>query len=213
MPTHCTALPFHTQHKLLWGPVAWEACPSFAGERGALANPCFAEDFYFLCWCKRSEPRARVCPRRYYRCDRNLVWNAGALHYSDEVVLIKGLTPMPDGQSELKNRVSAVNYIGKGTYTDCAIKRGIEELLIGSGSGAAPGRAAWGWCGSGGWRVGASRLGHPCALCRAVPGLGKEVIAWAHGGGSLLQLCWDEARPDHRLGHCLGPVSPGVPTS
>lgn len=147
MPTHCPALPFHTRDKLLWGPVlcfAWEACPSFAGEQGALANPCFAEDLHFLCWCKRSEPRARVCPRRYYRCDRNLVWNAGALHYSDEVVLIKGLTPMPDGQSELKNRVSAVNYIGKGTYTDCAIKRGIEELLIGSGSGAAPGRAGWG---------------------------------------------------------------------
>uniref|UniRef100_A0A8C0FKB4 Collagen alpha-1(VI) chain n=1 Tax=Bubo bubo TaxID=30461 RepID=A0A8C0FKB4_BUBBB len=70
---------------------------------------------------------------RYYRCDRNLVWNAGALHYSDEVVLIKSLTSMPSGRNELKNRVSAVNYIGKGTYTDCAIKRGIEELLI-SGS-------------------------------------------------------------------------------
>uniref|UniRef100_A0A8B9Z626 Collagen alpha-1(VI) chain n=1 Tax=Buteo japonicus TaxID=224669 RepID=A0A8B9Z626_9AVES len=70
---------------------------------------------------------------RYYRCDRNLVWNAGALHYSDEVVLIKSLTPMPSGRNELKNRVSDVNYIGKGTYTDCAIKRGIEELLI-SGS-------------------------------------------------------------------------------
>ncbi|KFZ62872.1 Collagen alpha-1(VI) chain, partial [Podiceps cristatus] len=70
---------------------------------------------------------------RYYRCDRNLVWNAGALHYSDEVVLIKSLTSMPSGRDELKNRVSAVNYIGKGTYTDCAIKRGIEELLI-SGS-------------------------------------------------------------------------------
>uniref|UniRef100_A0A8C3JSM5 Collagen alpha-1(VI) chain n=1 Tax=Calidris pygmaea TaxID=425635 RepID=A0A8C3JSM5_9CHAR len=68
---------------------------------------------------------------RYYRCDRNLVWNAGALHYSDEVVLIQSLTAMPSGRNELKNRVSAVNYIGKGTYTDCAIKRGIEELLIG----------------------------------------------------------------------------------
>ncbi|KAM6268746.1 collagen alpha-1(VI) chain [Porphyrio hochstetteri] len=68
---------------------------------------------------------------RYYRCDRNLVWNAGALHYSDEVVLIKSLTAMPSGRNELKNRVSDVNYIGKGTYTDCAIKRGIEELLIG----------------------------------------------------------------------------------
>uniref|UniRef100_A0A452HDY0 Collagen alpha-1(VI) chain n=1 Tax=Gopherus agassizii TaxID=38772 RepID=A0A452HDY0_9SAUR len=67
---------------------------------------------------------------RYYRCDRNLVWNAGALHYSDEVVLIKGLDRMPAGRDDLKRRVSAVDYIGKGTYTDCAIKRGIEELLI-----------------------------------------------------------------------------------
>lgn len=100
-----------------------------------------------------------MCPCRYYRCDRNLVWNAGALHYSDEVVLIKSLTPMPSGQNELKNRVSAVNYIGKGTYTDCAIKRGIEELLIGSGSKAAVGTEEWGWCGSGGWGVGASVLG------------------------------------------------------
>uniref|UniRef100_F6WIX5 Collagen alpha-1(VI) chain n=1 Tax=Ornithorhynchus anatinus TaxID=9258 RepID=F6WIX5_ORNAN len=68
---------------------------------------------------------------RYYRCDRNLVWNAGALHYSDSVELIQGLTRMPSGQKNLKDRVEAVQYIGKGTHTDCAIKRGIEELLIG----------------------------------------------------------------------------------
>lgn len=84
---------------------------------------------------------------------------------------------MPSGQSELKNRVSSVNYIGKGTYTDCAIKRGIEELLIGSGGEAAAGTVVWGWCGSGQWRVGASGLGHPCALCRAVPRLEKEITA------------------------------------
>ncbi|XP_058040904.1 collagen alpha-1(VI) chain [Ahaetulla prasina] len=68
---------------------------------------------------------------RYYRCDRNLVWNAGALHYSDEVELIKKLTRMPSGRADLKNRVSSVESIGKGTYTDCAIKAGLEELLIG----------------------------------------------------------------------------------
>ncbi|XP_038605172.1 collagen alpha-1(VI) chain [Tachyglossus aculeatus] len=68
---------------------------------------------------------------RYYRCDRNLVWNAGALHYSDSVELIQGLTRMPDGQNNLKDKVQAIQYIGKGTHTDCAIKRGIEELLIG----------------------------------------------------------------------------------
>ncbi|XP_074045997.1 collagen alpha-1(VI) chain [Macrotis lagotis] len=68
---------------------------------------------------------------RYYRCDRNLVWNAGALHYSDAVEVIQGLSRMPNEKDGLKSRVSAVNYIGKGTHTDCAIKKGIEELLIG----------------------------------------------------------------------------------
>lgn len=69
--------------------------------------------------------------RRYYRCDRNLVWNAGALHYSDEVELIRGLTRMPAGRDALKASVDAVKYFGKGTYTDCAIKKGLEELLVG----------------------------------------------------------------------------------
>nr|Q801S8.1 RecName: Full=Collagen alpha-1(VI) chain; Flags: Precursor [Xenopus laevis]AAH47255.1 Col6a1 protein [Xenopus laevis] len=65
---------------------------------------------------------------RYYRCDRNLVWNAGALHYSDEVILINSLTR---DMKTLRDNVETVEYIGKGTHTDCAIKRGIEEVLIG----------------------------------------------------------------------------------
>ncbi|XP_063789352.1 collagen alpha-1(VI) chain [Pseudophryne corroboree] len=68
---------------------------------------------------------------RYYRCDRNLAWNAGALHYSDEVKLIKSLTNLPQGRDALKKEVDNVEYIGKGTHTDCAIKRGIEEIMIG----------------------------------------------------------------------------------
>ncbi|XP_063286128.1 collagen alpha-1(VI) chain [Pelobates fuscus] len=68
---------------------------------------------------------------RYYRCDRNLVWNAGALHYSDEVILIRGLTPLPNEKDALKESVKKVEYIGKGTHTDCAIKRGLEEILVG----------------------------------------------------------------------------------
>lgn len=72
-----------------------------------------------------------ACGLRYYRCDRNLVWNAGALHYSDEVEIISPLRPMPSDRDALKARVDAVKYFGKGTYTDCAIKKGLEELLVG----------------------------------------------------------------------------------
>ncbi|CAJ0955039.1 unnamed protein product [Ranitomeya imitator] len=68
---------------------------------------------------------------RYYRCDRHLVWNAGALHYSDEVILISPLLSLAKDRDTLKARVDKVEYIGKGTHTDCAIKRGIEEVLIG----------------------------------------------------------------------------------
>ncbi|KAJ6665315.1 hypothetical protein lerEdw1_004364 [Lerista edwardsae] len=68
---------------------------------------------------------------RYYRCDRNLVWNAGALHYSDRPEVIRGLTRMPSGRDDLKRSISGVDSIRKGTYTDCAIKNGIEELLVG----------------------------------------------------------------------------------
>ncbi|XP_044159386.1 collagen alpha-1(VI) chain [Bufo gargarizans] len=68
---------------------------------------------------------------RYYRCDRNLVWNAGALHYSDEIILISSLLNLEKDRDTLKSRVDTVEYIGKGTHTDCAIKRGIEEILIG----------------------------------------------------------------------------------
>lgn len=60
------------------------------------------------------------------------MWNAGALHYSDEVEIIRGLTRMPSGRDALKSSVDAVKYFGKGTYTDCAIKKGLEELLVGS---------------------------------------------------------------------------------
>ena len=61
-----------------------------------------------------------------------MTWNAGALHYSDEVQLVRELRDMQkdDERRGLKTAVKNIKYIGKGTYTDCAIKRGIAEIMI-----------------------------------------------------------------------------------
>ncbi|XP_043549266.1 collagen alpha-1(VI) chain [Chiloscyllium plagiosum] len=68
----------------------------------------------------------------YYRCDQTLQWNAGALHYSDVVKKIHPLSFMSrDEKAAMIANVRAVDYIGKGTFTDCAIRDGAEELLLG----------------------------------------------------------------------------------
>ncbi|KTF84218.1 hypothetical protein cypCar_00041537, partial [Cyprinus carpio] len=61
---------------------------------------------------------------------KNLVtWNSGALHYSDDIELVMGLVDMNTRRVNLKAAIDKIKYIGKGTYTDCAIKEGISELL------------------------------------------------------------------------------------
>ncbi|XP_027132589.1 collagen alpha-1(VI) chain-like, partial [Larimichthys crocea] len=67
-------------------------------------------------------------------CERILTWNSGALHYSDEVEVVKELSDLSTEREALKKSVRDIQYIGKGTYTDCAIKRGLAELLIGGSS-------------------------------------------------------------------------------
>ncbi|TDH06192.1 hypothetical protein EPR50_G00129770 [Perca flavescens] len=64
-----------------------------------------------------------------HRCDRTLTWNSGALHYSDEVKLVRHLSDMRTQRAALKADIQGIAYIGKGTYTDCAIKQGLAELL------------------------------------------------------------------------------------
>ncbi|XP_034559109.1 collagen alpha-1(VI) chain isoform X2 [Notolabrus celidotus] len=66
-----------------------------------------------------------------HSCDRILTWNSGALHYSDDVKLVRELSNMNTDREALKKDVNGIEYIGKGTYTDCAIKRGLAELLVG----------------------------------------------------------------------------------
>ncbi|XP_028834695.1 collagen alpha-1(VI) chain [Denticeps clupeoides] len=66
-------------------------------------------------------------------CDRRVTWNSGALHYSDDIEMVRELGDMTAvaGRNALKKEIDNIRYIGKGTYTDCAIKRGIAELMIG----------------------------------------------------------------------------------
>ncbi|KAL4609010.1 collagen alpha-1(VI) chain-like [Arapaima gigas] len=64
-------------------------------------------------------------------CDRDLTWNSGALHYSDDVKLVRELQDMQTKKDDLKRAVRAISYIGKGTYTDCAIKEAIAQLFSG----------------------------------------------------------------------------------
>uniref|UniRef100_A0A3Q1CXW5 VWFA domain-containing protein n=1 Tax=Amphiprion ocellaris TaxID=80972 RepID=A0A3Q1CXW5_AMPOC len=66
-----------------------------------------------------------------HRCDRILTWNSGALHYSDDVIIVRELSDMTTDKEALKRDIDGISYIGKGTYTDCAIKRGLAELLVG----------------------------------------------------------------------------------
>nr|XP_009304444.1 collagen alpha-1(VI) chain [Danio rerio] len=62
-------------------------------------------------------------------CDRDVTWNSGALHYSDDTELVMGLVDLNTKRADLKAAIDRIKYIGKGTYTDCAIKEGIAELL------------------------------------------------------------------------------------
>lgn len=66
-----------------------------------------------------------------HQCDRYLTWNSGALHYSDEIIMVGELAEMSTSKNQLKSAIDGIKYIGKGTHTDCAIKKGIAELLIG----------------------------------------------------------------------------------
>uniref|UniRef100_A0A3B4WLM5 Collagen type VI alpha 1 chain n=1 Tax=Seriola lalandi dorsalis TaxID=1841481 RepID=A0A3B4WLM5_SERLL len=66
-----------------------------------------------------------------HECDRTLTWNSGALHYSDEVIIVRPLSALGTDRQALKTDIDSIKYIGKGTHTDCAIRSGLAELTVG----------------------------------------------------------------------------------
>ncbi|KAM4551328.1 collagen alpha-1(VI) chain [Odontesthes bonariensis] len=128
-------------------------CVFAAGAQLQVQIPKFAEcpvDLFFVLDTSESVALRRNPPRFYidqikeftknfidelkemrHRCDRNVTWNSGALHYSDDVILVKELSDMRTERQALKVAIDGISYIGKGTYTDCAIKEGLAELLTG----------------------------------------------------------------------------------
>ncbi|KAM4705076.1 collagen alpha-2(VI) chain-like [Rhinophrynus dorsalis] len=59
-------------------------------------------------------------------------WKYGALHFSDQVEDIIGLT---DQASTFTEAVNRVKYIGRGTFVDCALKAMTEAIQRDSGAG------------------------------------------------------------------------------
>ncbi|XP_036401366.1 collagen alpha-1(VI) chain-like [Megalops cyprinoides] len=128
-------------------------CTIWIGLRAQLDRPSFKEcpvDLFFVLDTSESVALREKPPEFYINqiksftktfvdelkdmrqpCDRYLTWNSGALHYSDEVVMVHELSDLSSERVTLKQKVDSITYIGKGTYTDCAIKRGIAELLSG----------------------------------------------------------------------------------
>lgn len=72
-----------------------------------------------------------LCVCRHHRCDRTLTWNSGALHYSDDIIIVHKLSDLKTHRSDITRAINGISFIGKGTHTDCAIKRGLAELLTG----------------------------------------------------------------------------------
>ncbi|KAG8432536.1 hypothetical protein GDO86_016973 [Hymenochirus boettgeri] len=61
-----------------------------------------------------------------------ITWQFGGLHYSDEVIIYSDITT---SKKDYKSRLDAVKYIGRGTFTDCALSN-MTALIQRQGSNA-----------------------------------------------------------------------------
>lgn len=58
---------------------------------------------------------------------KQVEWSYGGLHFSDQVEIFSEIT---SDVSTFLARVSAVNYIGRGTFIDCALRNMTEQVRL-----------------------------------------------------------------------------------
>lgn len=63
-----------------------------------------------------------------YKGKVKITWSVGGLHFSMKQEIISGLTTK-DG---FINKLKQIQYLGKGTFIDCALNRMSEEIMISS---------------------------------------------------------------------------------
>lgn len=67
-----------------------------------------------------------------YQSQVYITWQFGGLHYSDVVEIYSPLTSSKD---IYLTRLLAINYLGRGTFTDCAISNMTEQIQTQMASG------------------------------------------------------------------------------
>ncbi|KAG6926616.1 collagen, type VI, alpha 2 [Chelydra serpentina] len=60
-----------------------------------------------------------------YQNQVSITWNFGGLHFSDEVKIYSALTNSKD---VYLSKLNSIRYIGRGTFTDCAISNMTEQI-------------------------------------------------------------------------------------
>ncbi|KPP59268.1 hypothetical protein Z043_122824, partial [Scleropages formosus] len=65
-----------------------------------------------------------------YKGQVQITWSVGGLHYSQDQIVFSPITNKGDFTKRLEN----ITYIGKGTFTDCALDRMTKEMVSHRGS-------------------------------------------------------------------------------
>ncbi|XP_032819453.1 collagen alpha-2(VI) chain [Petromyzon marinus] len=66
-------------------------------------------------------------PERSSTFGYKFAWQLGGLHFSD---IVLEFSPITANKNVFQKNINAINYIGQGTFTDCAIKNMTEKIML-----------------------------------------------------------------------------------